>query len=79
MQEVTAEGVEMLPQRCVVEGQDPTGIIQEHTDPQRLHRDAYVRRPAAVQELVLVPEEERSRFSWTRLLLHREIHRRLML
>lgn len=55
MQELTAEGVEVLPQRCVVEGEDPAGIIQEHADPQRLHRDTDVRRPAVVQELVFVP------------------------
>ncbi len=55
VQELTAEGVEVLPQRCVVEGEDPAGIIQEHADPQRRHRDTDVRRPAVVQELVFVP------------------------
>lgn len=55
VQELTAEGVEVLPQCCVVEGEDPAGIIQKHTDPQRLHRDADVRRPAVVQELIFVP------------------------
>lgn len=58
VQEVTAEGVQVLPQRRVIEGQDPSRVIQKHADPQRLHRDANVRRPAVVQELVFMPAEE---------------------
>ncbi len=69
VQERTAEAVEVLPQRCVVEGEDPAGVIQEHADLPRRHRDADVRRPAVVQELVFVPaggeETDRSGSSLT--------------
>lgn len=55
--EAAAEGEQVLLQRHVVEGQRAGVIVQHHADAHRVHRDAQVRAPAVVEELVLVPDK----------------------
>jgi hypothetical protein len=52
--EATVEGVEVLFQLYVEEGQDPSLIVQTEPYPHRVHRYPDVWAPAAVEELILV-------------------------
>ena len=58
--EAAVEGVQVLSELCVVEGQRSSLVVQKHSDPERLNGDPHVCAPAVVQELVLVSEEKRS-------------------
>ena len=53
--EAAVEGVEVLFQLHVVEGQCPAVVVQSHTDSHRVHCNPQVRTPAVMEELVLMP------------------------
>ena len=53
--ELAAEGMKVLLQVHVEEGQGPLAVVQQKPNPHWVHCDPDVGTPAAVQELVLVP------------------------
>ena len=56
--EVAVEGVEMLFQLHVVEGQRPAIVVKSHADTHWVHGNPQVRTPAVMKELVLMPGGE---------------------
>lgn len=56
VQEAALEGVEVLGQVCIEEGQLPRIIVQQNTDPLGMNRNPDFGGPAIVQELILVPK-----------------------
>lgn len=53
--EVTLEGVQVLLQIHIEEGQSSSVVVQCHSDSDRMHRDPQIWTPAVVQKLIFVP------------------------